>query len=155
LDGPAATRDSLLTALPDARLFHFAGHAQLAGPSGAASALIVEGGARIQLGDLLALPRLPNVVVLSACEGAATGASTAGDGSSASTMGLTQAFLAAGAHAVVAPSRNIADAEARVFVSALYETVGKSGFASISEAYRRAAIRSLGRDSQSFRLVVQ
>ena len=46
LDGPAATRDALLAALPAVDLFHYAGHAELAGPGGAASALVLTGGAR-------------------------------------------------------------------------------------------------------------
>ena len=39
LDGPAATRDALLAALTDTEFLHYAGHAEVTGPSGISSAL--------------------------------------------------------------------------------------------------------------------
>jgi cellulose synthase operon protein C len=152
LDGPTATRDSVLKALPEVALFHYAGHAEMAGPSGVSSALVLTGGARAQVGDLLALPRLPGVVVLSACQGAAT-AATVANGASASMMGLAQAFLAAGAQAVVASTREVADAEAQTFMATLYETIRTRGLETLPEAFRRAAIGAVGRSGQSFRLI--
>src|SRR6185436_4848294 len=134
LDGPAATRDALLAALPDADLFHYAGHAEMGGPSGAASALVMTGGARAQMGDLLTLPRLPRLVVLSACEAAAT----------PSTMGLAQAMLAAGARAVVAPTRVVADGAAQAFVVSFYEAVAAGGASALADAFQRAAIGAIG-----------
>ncbi len=145
LDGRAATRDAVLAALPDTDLFHYAGHAEMAGPSGAASALVLTGGARAQIGDLQALPRLPRVVVLSACQAAAT----------PSTMGLAQAMLAAGTRAVVAPTRVVADEFAQAFVGSLYEAIGARGTAALPEAFQRAAIGAAETDARSFRFLVQ
>ena len=87
LSGHEATRDALLAALPSVRLFHYAGHTTSGGPTGASSALILTGGQHIELGDLLALPRVPEVVVLSACR---AGSGSGSDGASKSMMGLAQ-----------------------------------------------------------------
>jgi CHAT domain-containing protein len=152
LEGRAAERDALLQDLPRVALFHYAGHAAVAGPSSVASALITAGGARIELGDLLALPRIPDVVILSACAAAASGA---GDTAWSSTMGLAQAFLAAGARSVVAPTRDVSDAEARTFMATFYQSYGASGHATLAEAFRRAASAAAGTSAQSFRLIVQ
>jgi tetratricopeptide (TPR) repeat protein len=154
LESGQATRDALLNALPKAGLFHFAGHADLAGPIGASSALILAGGARVQLGDLLALPRLPRVVILSACKAAASvGAVT--DAPSTSVMGLAQTFLAAGSRAVVAPIRDVDDAEAQAFMTNLYETLTSQGLGRLTKAFQNAAVGAVGKSSQSFRLVIQ
>jgi hypothetical protein len=145
LDGAGATRDALLAALPAADLFHYAGHAEMAGPSGTTSALVLAGGARAQMGDLLALPYLPRVVVLSACEAAAT----------PSTLGLAQAILAAGARAVVAPTRLVADADAQAFVAAFYEGIATRGLTELPRAYQRAALGAVATGARSFRLLAQ
>ena len=153
LNGNAATRDALLTALPEVGLFHYAGHAEVAGPSGALSALVLAGGARAQLGDLLTLPRLPSVVVLSACQAAATEANGVETGS-AVTLGLAQAFLAVGARAVLAPTREVADTDAQSFMTTLYQDLASRGLSALSEAFRSATLQAVGRSSQSFRLIV-
>jgi tetratricopeptide (TPR) repeat protein len=155
LDRRAGDRTTVLQLLPNVGLFHYSGHAQAAGSSGGGStALILAGGARVQLGDLLALPRLPAVVVLSACQAAATAPILTE--SSTSMVGLAQAFLVAGTHSVVAPTRDVADGDARAFVAKLYETIGRSGGdLSLGSAFRQAAMDSVGRTSQSFRLLVE
>jgi tetratricopeptide (TPR) repeat protein len=145
LDGAAATRDALLAALPAADLFHYAGHAEMSGPGGSTSALLLTGGGRAQIGDLLALPRLPEVVVLSACEAAAT----------PSSMGLAQAMLAAGTRGVVAPTRAVADGAAQAFVVALYQAMARGGTATLPEAFQRAALGAIATDARSFRFLVQ
>jgi hypothetical protein len=154
LDGLAATRDALLRSLPEVGLFHYAGHVEMAGPSGSSSALILAGGQRVLFGDLLALQRLPSVVVLSACGAAATGPSNAGVAPT-SMMGLAQAFLAAGARAVIAPTREVADVEAQAFMASLYRALTSRGLATLTDAFRRSAIEAVGKSSQSFRLVVR
>jgi CHAT domain-containing protein len=71
-------------------------------------------------------------------------------------VGLAQAFLVAGAHSVVAPTRDVGDGDARAFVAKLYEAIGRSGGAlSLGRAFRQAAMDSVGRTSQSFRLLVE
>jgi tetratricopeptide (TPR) repeat protein len=148
LDGPNATRDSLLRTLPTVRLFHYAGHALAEGPSGAESSLILAEGERADLGDLLALPRMPEVVFLAACEaGGAPGGHSA--------MGLAQAFLAAGARFVVAPQGPVHDAETHAFVSTLYRGGATRSIVDLSGAFQRAAIEAQGTSAESFRLIVR
>ena len=143
-----ATRDAVLSTLSAAQLLHYAGHTEIGGPSGMSSALLVAGGARIELGDLLAAPRLPSVVVLSSCE-AATSAQ-------ASMMGLAQAFLISGTRAAVAATRPVPDESARAFMSAFYANLKGIDAASMAKAYRQAAVSRLADPgSQSFRLVLQ
>jgi hypothetical protein len=153
LSGHAATRDELLARLPTVGLFHYAGHATAGAQGGGSSALVLADGQRLELGDLLALPRVPDVVVLSACR-AGAGGGLGPEGGSTSMMGLAQAFLAAGAKAVVAPIRDVADTEARNFVVSFYRALG-AGVGEPTQAFRRAALAAVGKDSQSFRLVVR
>ncbi len=149
LDGRKATRDAVLAALPGATLFHYAGHADVAGPSGAASALRLAGGARAELGDLLAVARAPDLVVLSACEAAG---SDAGGGS---LLGLAQAFVLSGAQMAVAPTRPVRDSEARAFVNAFYAALAGGDASAVPAAFRRAALDvAAGNAAQSFRLMV-
>ena len=114
LDEAGATREATLAALPKARLFHYAGHALTAGVGQFSSALLLKDDARVELGDLLAVAAVPEIVVLSACEAAGT------TNHAPSLMGLAQAFVAAGASAAVAPTSAIGDSEARAFIAAFY-----------------------------------
>ena len=114
LDGPAATRDALLAALPGARLLHYAGHAQVSQSGDFSSALLLEGGTRVELGDLLTSPSVPEVIVLPACEAAGT------IEGGRSSMGLAQAFLAAGSRVAIAPVRRVGDQDAAAFVGEFY-----------------------------------
>jgi CHAT domain-containing protein len=117
LDGPAATREATLAALPKARLMHYAGHAQPGAAGPLSSALVLSGEGRVELGDLLAAPAVPEVVILSACEAAGA------ERRQPSLMGLAQAFVAAGAMAALAPTQPVRDAEARAFISAFYSAL--------------------------------
>jgi hypothetical protein len=111
----------VLGALRGARLFHYAGHAEISLADGLSSALLLGANGRIELGDLLALPSVPEMVVLPACEAAGT----LEGGRSA--LGLAQAFIAAGARIAVAPVRPIRDVEVAAFVSAFYATLATPG----------------------------
>jgi hypothetical protein len=158
LDRSTATRASMLAALPQARLLHYAGHAQLSGPQDLSSALLLNGGARVELGDLLAAPSLPDLVFLSACEAAGTGTTE----SQPSLMGLAQAFIAAGSRVAIAPTRPIRDEDARIFVAAFYAAFvrsstsqrGKAGEFTNAEPveYVRKAFRSAALEVFSQRL---
>ncbi len=153
LDESAATRDALLATLPTVDLFHYAGHAAVSGSTGALSALVLANSQRVELGDLLALPRLPGVVVLSACSAAAARGTDA-EAASTSAMGLAQAFLAAGTRMVIAPVRDVSDVAAQNFMASLYEALRAVGLPAFPQAFRRAAAAAVGKDAQSFRLVV-
>ena len=120
LEGGQATRDQVVAALARASLFHFAGHAWYAGVDGLDSALPLAGGGRLTAGDVLALPRVPAIVTLAACEAAGQG----GDRRAAIVpLGVAEAFLAAGAAAVVAPARAVGDQLASAYMSELYRAL--------------------------------
>jgi tetratricopeptide (TPR) repeat protein len=142
LDGPAATRSATLASLPTARLFHYAGHAELSNSEPLSSALVLGGRARVELGDLLAIPSVPDLVVMSACEAAGS------HQSGSSLMGLAQAFIAAGARAAIAPTRPIRDADARAFVAAFYASFVKGDAGRTAAAFGRMEdIRAAFRDA--------
>jgi hypothetical protein len=145
LEGDAATREATLGALPRARLLHYGGHARAGDGDGEAfsSALVLSRNARVELGDLLAAPAVPELVVLSACEAAGTAAGAP------SLMGLAQAFVAAGARAAIAPTRVVGDADARRFVATFYAALARAGWGAQRDGAAgieqiRTAFRSAG-----------
>ena len=151
LEGEAATHAAVVAALtnPATRLFHFAGHGIYEGRDGWESALPLATGA-LAVADVLALARVPEQVVLSGCDTGRAGTSAASEG-----LGLGQAFVVAGARAVVAATRPIEDKKTLPFMRALY---GDSrGPLDLSEALhhaRRAAHEGDGpSDVASFRLL--
>lgn len=165
LDGAKAFRAAVIEALPKVRFFHYAGHAQASSAAGDLSgALLLAGNSELLSADLLALPSVPELVILSACEAARV------TQRHPSLMGLGQTFIAAGARAVIAPSRIIGDRVAREFVVAFYSSLtgetGSSPDESVHRAFRSAALRALAvqgsswqskgdsTDWQSFRLLV-
>ena len=91
-----AARAQLTAALPDAPVFHYAGHGQ----SGERlqSVLRLAQDTKLTTADILALLGVPRRVMLSACEGAATRDQDGG-------VTLADAFITAGAEAVVAGPR--------------------------------------------------
>lgn len=96
-------------------LFHYAGHGAFAGRDGWESALPLAESGKLAVGDLLALPRAPRLVVLAGCE---TGRSGAPGGASA--LGLAQAFLVAGSEQVLASTRKIDDNVTKGAMDVLY-----------------------------------
>lgn len=119
-------------ALESATLLHFAGHGHLAGTEGWDSWLALADETRFTAGDILALPRVPQVVVLNACEAAASRDLTKGPG-----LGLAHAWILAGTDTVIAPTQVISDRDsyrfAEVFAEALITSSG-----STARAYRAA-----------------
>jgi tetratricopeptide (TPR) repeat protein len=110
-----AGTEVLRRALPRADLFHYAGHGTFAGFSGWDSVLMLANDSRLTLGDVLALSRAPRWVVLSACDAARSSEEAPGEG-----IGLANAFLLAGAQAVIAANRPVNDRTARDLVHELY-----------------------------------
>jgi CHAT domain len=97
-------------------LLHYAGHGRHAGPSGWDSALDLAGGS-LTAEQIIAHQRAPAVVVLGACDAAATDARVLDGG-----MNIAAAFLLAGAELVIAPSRPVDDRDARALARALYRS---------------------------------
>lgn len=115
LDGKEASSSAVSAALRDADLFHFAGHGSFAGFAGWDSALPLADRSRLTLGDVLMLHPVPRWVVLSACDAGRSSEQAPGEG-----IGLANAFLLAGAQAVIAATRPVVDDDARDLLSELY-----------------------------------
>jgi tetratricopeptide (TPR) repeat protein len=111
-----ATRRAVVEELPHADAFVFAGHASFGGHDGVSAGLRLAGDARLELGDVLALPHAPSLVVLSSCEGAKT------EKTSVPALGIAQAFVARGAALVIAPREVVSDDGASAFARALYDS---------------------------------
>jgi hypothetical protein len=115
LRGAEATRARIVEALALSVFFHYAGHAVVEGTGGWQSALPLAEGDRLEIGDILSLARVPDEVVLSGCDTGRRGQDGLGEG-----IGLSQAFLIAGASSVVATNRPVRDEDARLLLEAFY-----------------------------------
>ncbi|MDI1449098.1 CHAT domain-containing protein [Polyangium sp. 6x1] len=116
--GQAATHEAVRDALelPSVRLLHYAGHATFEGPDGLEASLRLARRGRFSVADVMALARVPEVVVLAGCDTArASEVDAAGGG-----LGLAQAFLLKGARAAVATPRPMGDALAEQATRLLY-----------------------------------
>jgi len=116
LTGAEASRDRVLEGIETAGMIHFAGHAEATEDSWG-SHLRLAGQERLTAPDVLAAPRVPPLVFLSACETAQ--ATTA----PVETLGLAQAFIAAGSQAVVATHRPLPDRLGYAFAAAFYDAL--------------------------------
>jgi tetratricopeptide (TPR) repeat protein len=147
-----ATRARALSGLARAGVFHYAGHGQFAGTEGIDSGLRLADG-QLSLGDILALPAAPQLVVLSACEGArAEGPGFAGG------LGVAEAFIAAGVREVVAATRPVADVTSAALVRAFYAARSRDPEAGATAALREAELQMRKEqpdaDWASFRVLV-
>ena len=114
--GEAATRAAALSAISaGARVLHFAGHGALDAQSPWRAHLVLANDETLTLADLLVARPILGIVVLSGCETGVRGAL-----SSQHAVGLPDAFLLAGARAVIATDRVVPDAAARAFVDHFY-----------------------------------
>lgn len=128
----SASRAHVLAALGTARHLHFAGHGELLGRDGWFSRLVLYGTDALTVGDVVLAERVPEVVVLSACETGKSAESTVGG-----AIGLAQAFLVAGAATVIAPVDDVDDAQASALVRALQ---GERVWAEPAQALRRVQL---------------
>ncbi|MCK6570480.1 CHAT domain-containing protein [Myxococcota bacterium] len=151
LVGEAATGDAVRRALGATGRFHYAGHGRFGGPTGWESTLPLAADGALTLDDILALPNVPALVVLSGCETARQA-----DAARLEQLGLAQAFLAAGAHAAVAATRPVADTLATALSTAFY---GALAHAPPEEALQTAQLtlraRSEAQDWATFRILVR
>jgi tetratricopeptide (TPR) repeat protein len=115
LPGSKANARAVRNALANAALFHLAGHGIYAGFGGWESDLPLANGSRLTVGDVLALPRVPRWVVLSACDAGRSSQEAPGEG-----IGLANAFLLAGAQTVIAATRPVADPSLRDLLHKVY-----------------------------------
>lgn len=149
LSGEAATDRAVRNGLAGTALFHYAGHARFLGPRGWDSELALAGDSAFSVSDILAMDQVPATVILSGCETARTS-----DDTPPETIGLANAFLAAGSTTVVAATRPVNDTTAQSLVQGFYAHWSDVG---APEALRRAqlALREKQPDSDwaAFRLV--
>lgn len=115
LRGAGATAGSTRAALAEVGLLHYAGHGHRRGREGWQSALELADDGRIEVGDVLALPRVPSLVVMPACETAPSGVRALGG-----DMSLARAFLLAGTEVVIAAAGPVDDRVAARIGAALY-----------------------------------
>ena len=113
--GEQALAPSIVDALREASLFHYAGHASFGDEFGWDSSLQLAGDTELGVGDVLTLSQVPDVVILSGCETALRA------GVDTPAMGLANAFLASGAGAVIATSRSVDDRSARAVITSFYD----------------------------------
>ena len=112
-----ATRDALLTQpLGEFRVIHFATHALLDVHDPQLSALVLSGPSSLTLRDVMNLQLHTDAVVLGACEGS-LGKQYRGQLS----LGLSEAFLFAGAHNVVGSLWPVSDAATAHYMRAFYQ----------------------------------
>lgn len=115
LRGTEAGLRAVSGALVGARFAWWAGHGEARGRDGLESALPLAGGEALEASDVLAMPRVPEDVVLLGCETARSGdASVAG-------LGLAQAFVVAGSARVLATARAVDDVDAERIAEALLQ----------------------------------
>jgi hypothetical protein len=144
----AAARTKVVALLPTVALFHYAGHGDFAGADGIDSSLRL-GDGRLSVGDILALPAVPTLVVISACEAARARERSTG------AVGVAHAFLLAGAAAAIAPTRPVRDTLAYMIVTEFYREGSPKTASSVAEALRKAQLSARRRlpdeDWSSFR----
>jgi hypothetical protein len=117
LRGAEATRAAVVEALKhdDVALLHFYGHGRMEGRDAWASGLRLHGDV-LSVFDVLALDKVPELVVLGGCEPAATEGRSDAQG-----LTLAHAFLLAGAEHVLGSPRKIDAADTDDLLQELYE----------------------------------
>jgi CHAT domain-containing protein/tetratricopeptide (TPR) repeat protein len=136
-----ATESNIRNVIGRRRVIHFATHAVASNAHPADSFLALRAGGgqdgRLTAAEIAALPIDADLVVLSACRGAAGRVS--GEG----MLGLSRAWLGAGAHSLLASVRELPDEAAADMLPAFYRSWRTSGDA--AEALRAAQLSRLKR----------
>ena len=145
----ASGRGRVETEMANADLVHFAGHALFAGQEGWSSRLMLADDEQMNIGDILALRRVPRQTVLVACESGRSDTKIP-----VQTMGVGQAFVAAGSDEVVITSRSIDNNTATAMTDLLY----RQGTGDLVEALFRSSVELYNEDHESdwksFRAVI-
>lgn len=146
LTGPAATREAVLKAdLRPYRFVHFATHSFIDTQYPSLSGLVLSRGSGggptdglLQLDQIFELSMNAEVAVLSACE-TALGREIRGEG----LIGLTQGFILAGAHQVIASLWRVSDRGTASLMALLYRNMMTLG-QPVSTALRNAQLELSG-----------
>ena len=150
LSGEDAELERVREALSTADLFHYAGHARQLGARGWDSEIELGRRTALDVSDILTLERAPDFVVLSGCETAATDTAAEAGG-----IGLAQAFIASGAHTVLATSRPVRDVTALAIVKSFYDAwlAGAPPEVALQRAQLGLRRETVGADWAAFRLI--
>ena len=149
LAGDDATAEATRSTLETASQFHYAGHAHV-DVDRLESSLHLAKAERLTVGDVLVLPRVPDVVVLSGCETAGTPSDKARE----VDLGLAQAFLIRGARHVLATSRPVTDDLAEAVSTAVHQQ-GPVTPSTVQRAMRRVSRAYPREDWTAYRLYVR
>ncbi len=132
--GADATLLEVLAQLGEVRWFHYAGHGLVDGRSAWDAALPLAGEAVLTVRDIITTAPVPETVVLSGCETAASGVGG---------LGLATAFVLAGSRNVVGSATVLRDNDARDMSESLYR---HSGIADGPAWFRAAVLDGRARD---------
>lgn len=119
LTGLDAAESSVRRHLLHAGHLHFAGHGEADPALAWRSRIVLAGDSRLDVGDVLSLELRAATVFLAGCETGQTRPRLVAD------LGLAQAFLLAGARAVAASPRPLADDLVRAFAKEVYRKPGR------------------------------
>jgi hypothetical protein len=133
LEQAAASHERVSAALGTVDLFHFGGHGKAEGLLGLQSRLWLAGHDVLETAEVLALERVPQVVVLSACE------SARGATQSDANLGVAQAFILRGTRVVLAATRAIPDHTGVTLAKVLYA----DGIANVTPVGMHSSLRAL------------
>jgi len=141
LRGPRATETHWRRLAARASVIHFGGHALLRPGDGSGAGLRLRGDAltdgTVTVAEILATELPGSTVVLLACDTAARPSRTDAAGYQGLTPSIAEAFLIAGARAVVGTLWPITERDARLLAAAFYRAGGPArGLAALDEARR-------------------
>lgn len=146
LVGAEATREAVLEALdkPNTVLLHVAGHAASQGVDGWAGTIPLAEGTALSFGDIVTLPHVPPLVVLSACNG-----DNRGPAGEPSVLTLAEAFVVAGAKEIVAATDTVDDAQTQSMMTLFYKGLGPSKQPNAADLLRAAALEAAQQPGQT------
>lgn len=129
-----ATKENIITSISNADILHFATHANLDKENPLSSELLLANGTSLRVADIYGLELKASLVTLSACE-THLGRLTSGD----EVIGLTRAFMFAGAPSIVTSLWQVrSDSTTKLMVS-FYQKLTKAGTSKV-EALRQAQL---------------
>jgi tetratricopeptide (TPR) repeat protein len=149
LTGTQASVAAFKEGLSQADFLYYAGHGMHSGNGGMESSLLLAGRDTLEVGDVLALPRVPRTAVLLGCETGVTENDHDEWG-----LSLAQAFLIAGSREVVGTVRPVDDAMAERFSHALgeTETLGDTPLSNVSRTLSKLAASGTANDVGAIRV---
>lgn len=140
--GSQATVADVMTALPNAHIIHFACHGNFRRATPMNSALVLHDD-ELSAATILQLSLTADLVILSACD---TGLNELAHGDE--LMGMTRAFLGAGASAVMVTLWPVVDLPTRLFMEAFYAAwIGEQQTAAEALTTAQQILRTMTADS--------